>query len=125
LTPGGPVPLALPARSTFRAFVAGQLVFSLEEDWAKELPAGALVSLDLDASMADPAHVSPVLVYAPGPREAIEDVAATRDRLIATIYRNVQGTAVAFHHDAESWIANPLDRKSTRLNSSHVSISYA
>jgi prolyl oligopeptidase len=103
-----PVPLAVPARSTFRAFLDGQLVFSLEEDWGADLPAGTLVSLDLDACLADPdGNVRPAPVYRPGPREAIEDVAATRNRLLVTIYRNVRGSAVAFRF-AAGWRASPL-----------------
>ena len=35
LAPQGPVRLPVPARSSFRGFVAGQLVFSLEEDWRR------------------------------------------------------------------------------------------
>ncbi len=33
LSAGGPLRLPLPTRSSFRGFVAGQLVFSLEEEW--------------------------------------------------------------------------------------------
>jgi prolyl oligopeptidase len=102
------VRLPVPARSTFRAFVAGQLVFSLEEDWGPDFHAGALVSLDLAACLADPAAVTPLLVYAPGPREAIEDVAATRTRLLTTIYRNVEGGAVAYRFAEGRWIPSPL-----------------
>ena len=108
LTIGEPVRLPVPARSTLRAFVAGQLVFSLEEDWGAEFPAGALVSLDLAASLADPAGVTPLLIHAPGPREAIEDVAATRTRLFATVYRNVEGGAVAYRFAAGEWTPTRL-----------------
>src|SRR5439155_22990457 len=72
LTPDGPVRLPIPARSSFRGFVSGQLVFSLEEDWGSDFHTGALVSLDLAASVADPAAVTPLLIHAPGPRESIE-----------------------------------------------------
>ena len=112
LTAAGPVRLKVPARSTFRGFVSGQLIFSLEEAWllgsGASHPAGALVSLDLAACLADPDSVAPVLIHAPGPREAIEDVAVTRTRLMATVYRNVEGGAVAYRFHAGSWIASPL-----------------
>jgi prolyl oligopeptidase len=97
----------VPARSSFRGFVAGQLVFSLEEAWG-EHPAGALVSLDLAACLADAATVAAVPILAPGPRESIEDVATTRTRLLATVYRNVQGSAVAYRFDAGHWLPEPL-----------------
>jgi prolyl oligopeptidase len=100
----GPLRVPVPARSSFRGFVAGQLVFSLEEDW-RDFAAGALVSLDLAACLGDPATAAPQLIVAPGPREAIEDVAATRTRLLVTLYRNVQGRAVAYRYEAGQWMA--------------------
>jgi prolyl oligopeptidase len=108
LTDGGPLRLAVPARSSFRGFVAGQLIFSLEEDWGSSYPAGALISLDLAACLADPDTAAPLLIYASGPREAIEDVAATRTQLLATIYRNVQGSAVTYRFEGGGWVANRL-----------------
>jgi prolyl oligopeptidase len=117
LTADGPVRLAVPARSSFQGFVSGQLVFSLEEAWSFALgplasgaihPTGALVSLDLAACLGQPDTVVPLLIHAPGPREAIEDVAATRTRLVATIYRNVQGSAVTFRFEAGTWVASSL-----------------
>jgi prolyl oligopeptidase len=109
LTPSGPLLLKLPARSSFRGFVSGQLVFSLEEAWPQEgHPDGALVSLDLAACLADPTTAAPRLIFAPGPREAVEDVATTRDLLLATIYRNVQGSAVSYQFEAGAWVPQPL-----------------
>jgi prolyl oligopeptidase len=107
MTDAGPLRLALPARATFRGFVAGQLVFSLEEEW-RAFPAGALVSLDLARCLADPESAAPALIVAPGPREAIEDVAATRSRLLATVYRNVRGNALAYRFEEGRWIAGRL-----------------
>jgi prolyl oligopeptidase len=98
----GPLRVPVPARSSFLGFVAGQLVFSLEEAW-REFAAGALISLDLAACLAAPEGAAPLLVVAPGPREAIEDVAATRSRLLATIYRDVEGGAIAFRYDDGKW----------------------
>ena len=109
LTPSGPLRLPLPARSSFRGFVAGQLIFSLEEAWkAQALPAGALVSLDLAACLADPAAAAALLIFAPGPREAVEEVATTRDRLLATVYRDVVGSAVAFRFADGAWQSSTL-----------------
>ena len=104
----GPVRLPVPARASFRGFVSGQLVFSLEEDWPDRGPAGALVSLDLAACLADPAAAAPLLIRAPGPREAIEDVVATRSFLLAAIYRNVQGSAAAYRFAAGAWTERRL-----------------
>jgi prolyl oligopeptidase len=108
LTGGGPLRLPVPLRSSFRAFIAGQLVFSLEEDWGADFPTGALVSLDLAACLADPQTATPTLIVAPGPRESIEGAAATRSRLLVTIYRNVQGSAASYYFDNGAWHARPL-----------------
>jgi len=108
LTPGGPVRLPVPARSSLRGFVSGQLVFSLEEDWGAEFPSGALISLDLATCATAPDTARPLLIYAPGPREALEDVATTRDILLATVYRNVQGSAVAYRFEGGHWVPSQL-----------------
>lgn len=107
LTEGGPVRLALPARSSFQSFVSGQLVFSLEEAW-HGISAGALVSLDLAACLARADALNPLPIYAPGPREAAENVAATRSRLVVTIYRNVRGSAVCYRFADGAWEPQPL-----------------
>src|SRR5207253_6454798 len=97
----------LPAKSSFRGFVSGQLVFSLEEAWGEEFPAGALISLDLNACAADPAAARPLLIHAPGRREAIEGVSTTRNLLLVTIYRNVQGSAAAYRFADGRWSPTP------------------
>jgi prolyl oligopeptidase len=108
MTDGGPRRLPVPARSSFRAFVSGQLVFTLEEAWGSELPTGAMVSLDLAACLVDPAGAAPLLIREPGPREAIEDVAATSNILLATVYRNVQASAMAYRFEGSGWVPSRL-----------------
>jgi prolyl oligopeptidase len=101
----------VPLKSQFREFVSGQLVFTLDEAWGwhgSVYPAGALISLDLDACKADIGTLQPVLIYAPGPRETIEQAAATRSRLLVTIYRNVKGSAVSYRFTGGVWHATPL-----------------
>ena len=107
LTPQRPVRVSLPGRASFRGFVSGRLIFSLEEAW-RYFAAGALVSLDLAACLADPDAAAAQLIVAPGPREAIEAVAVTRGRLIVTIYRNVRGSAVLYRLETGRWLATPL-----------------
>jgi len=107
LTDGAPIKLPLPGKASLQGFVSGQLVFTLEEAW-RGFASGALISLDLEAFKTDPGGAAPVLIYAPGPREMIEGVAATRSRLLVTIYRNVQGSAVSYRFDRGRWEATPL-----------------
>jgi prolyl oligopeptidase len=98
-TPHGLATLHVPHKSELVALVAGRLLLKLDERWlpgAAAFPPGALVSFDLAAALADPAHLRPALVYAPGPRETLDGVAATRDRLVVVTYENVRGWASIF-----------------------------
>ena len=92
--------LALPAKASIVALVAGRLVVSLREDWTTgagpTFPQGSLVSIDLAAASAAPERLRPTLVYAPGPREAFEQAAATRGRLLVSILDNVKGRAYVY-----------------------------
>jgi prolyl oligopeptidase len=111
LTEAGPIRLPLPGKASLQAFVSGQLVFSLEEEWARgdtTYPSGALVSLDLEQCLADIETTPATLIYAPGPRETIEGVASTRSLLLVAIYRNVRGSAVAYRFVDGAWQATPL-----------------
>ena len=102
LTDRGSIKLPLPGKAGLVAFVSGQLVFTLEETW-RGFASGALISLDLAACHADIDAVEPLLIYAPGPRETIEGVAATRSRLLVAIYRNVRGSAVSYRFENGAW----------------------
>jgi prolyl oligopeptidase len=105
----GPIRLPVPARSSFRGFVVGQMVFSLEQAWdGRNIPAGALVSLGLTACLAEPRSSTPDVILAPGAREAIEDVATTRSRLLVTLYRDVRGSAVAYRFEGRHWVGETL-----------------
>jgi len=107
----GPIRLPVPLKSQLRDFHAGQLIFSLDEAWQRggeTYPAGALVSLDLDACYADATKAAPQLIYAPGSRETIEQVEATRRRLPVTLYRNVQGAAISYRFADGKWTAAPI-----------------
>jgi len=86
--------LAIPQKSAVPAMVAGRVIVRIDEDWAaggREFKAGSVVSLDLAAIEADPQDLAPTLVWAPGPRDAIESVSATRDRLLLSTLDNVRG----------------------------------
>ncbi|HML11138.1 MAG TPA: prolyl oligopeptidase family serine peptidase [Stellaceae bacterium] len=107
LTGSGALKLPLPGKASLQAFVSGQMVFTLEEAW-RGFPAGALVSLDLQQCLTDIATARPLLIYAPGPRETIEGVAASASRLLVAVYRNVRGSAVVYRFDAGAWRATPL-----------------
>jgi prolyl oligopeptidase len=99
VTPRGLAALAVPHKSNLSALIAGRLLLSLRESWhvnGATFPQGALVSFELAAAIADPDHLKPTLVYAPGPRETLADVAATREHLVVTTYDNVRGRVALY-----------------------------
>jgi prolyl oligopeptidase len=105
--------LMLPKKSEIRDLVAGRLIVSLAEDWKpgeSEFKAGSLVSLDMAALAEDPAHLKPVAIVVPGPRETLGDVSAAKDRLIVTTFDNVRGRAFVYLPKADgSWTSQRLN----------------
>ncbi|MGB8839728.1 MAG: prolyl oligopeptidase family serine peptidase [Aliidongia sp.] len=110
---GKPLKLDLPLKARITDLVAGRLLVKLEQDWkvgGKSFPQGALVSLDLSAVLADPRHLAPTLVYAPGPRESLDGVAATHGHLVVTTYEDVKGRASIYTPVADGgWTQRKLD----------------
>jgi prolyl oligopeptidase len=110
---GKPVKLPLPLKVHVSDLVAGRLLLKLDQDWAaggKTFGQGSLVSLDLAAVEADPQHLAPTLVYAPGPRQSLDQVASTRSRLIITSFDNVKGRAAIYTPAAGNvWTERKLD----------------
>jgi len=99
LTAKGAERLAIPAKADVEDLVDGRVIVRLNEDWNVDetgFAAGSLVELDLAAVKADPASPHPKLIWAPGPRESLGDVAATRDRLFITTLDNVRGRAFVY-----------------------------
>ena len=43
------------------------------------------------------------MLFAPGPRQSVEELAVTRSAVVATIYDNVRGRAVVFTPEAAGW----------------------
>ena len=86
--------LAIPEKASVSLLIAGKAIVSLDEDWpvdGKTFKAGSVVALDLAALKADPGKLSPDLVWQPGPRDALNGLATTRDRLLLATLDNVNG----------------------------------
>ncbi len=107
LRPGQPpLRLALPRKSYLQGLVDGQVIVSLGEDW-RGFRSGSVVSLPLDA-LEQTGDAAPVLVYAPGPREAIADpeeggVATTAHRVLVSELQDVEGVVVSYAFGHGSW----------------------
>ena len=114
LTDQGVVPIGLPTKSTIQGYVAGQVVVTLEQDWAGNAPGtefkeGDLLALDLAELKADPAHPKAHLILRPTQSQAVEQVATTKDRLVVALYDNVKGQVVSFARNGQGWTPTRLD----------------
>ena len=101
LGPKGVRRIAIPLKSGLADMVDGRVIVSLREDWTPAgsgttFPSGSIVSLDLAQLKADPAHLKPTLVYAPGPREAYNGTSSTKNVLMVSILDNVRGRILLF-----------------------------
>ena len=113
LTPHGPKQIAIPQKSSIAELVDGRVIIRLDEAWPAAGPkfiAGALAQLDLSELKADPAHLKPSLVWSPGPRESLDGVSSTRDKLLVTTLDNVRGRAWVYSAKADGgWTTRRLD----------------
>ena len=102
--------LPLPAKSNINALVAGQLVITTDQDWTapsgQRFSTGDVIAYDLAAWLSDPT-VPARLVIRPGPREAVEAISSTRNRLVVALYENVRGSVYVY--DPADWSRTRLD----------------
>ena len=111
-TDKGALRLPLPPKATLQTLVEGQLVISLEDDWTwggKKYGKGTLLSFSLDALKKDPQTAKATLVFSPGPRESVEQVSSTRNRLLVAVYENVKGGLNAFSFNGKAWQKTKLN----------------
>ena len=116
LTAKGPKKVAIPEKNSLVDMVQGRVIAQLDEDWDpagtdRHFDAGSLVSLDLAQLKVDPAHPKPTLIYAPGPREALEGVSSSKGVLLVSILDNVRGRTLLFTPAA----GGKWDRKAMEL----------
>ena len=98
-TPRGIERLNIPGKSRLSGLIAGRLLLSIETDWTandKTFLQGSLLELKLSDVLKDPAHLKPSVVFAPTADEFLEQVDATRDRLVITTLAHVQGRAYVY-----------------------------
>jgi len=111
-TDNGPVQLPFPLKSNLQGFVAGQLVITIDDDWTwngVKLPKGTLLSFDLAELKANLKSAKATVIYTPGPRESIEQVAGTRNRLLVAVYENVKGGLYSYAFAKGAWSRTKVD----------------
>ncbi len=94
--------LNLPEKAEVEGLVHAQLIVKFNQD-SGAVHAGSLVALD----MAHPG-AAPALVFAPGPRQSIDEVAITANTVVATLLDNVRGRALVFAPSPTGWAARTL-----------------
>ena len=104
-TPAGVTKLALPARTAPAAMVDGQVVFTTSEAWGA-IPTGAVASVPLRELEAG--RLTPTLIFAPTPRQAVSTVEATRHHVILDYTDNVRGRISIFTPGAGGWTSRAL-----------------
>ena len=101
LLPSGPKKLGLPMKSRIEGLHDNQLLVSLDEDWKPEgrtesIAQGSIVSVDVKAATADPAHLKPTILFAPTAKEFAQGLATTKNHVLLTTLENVQGRAYVY-----------------------------
>ena len=102
LDAGRTIPVTLPRRAEYQAYVDGQVVFDLKEAW-EGFGAGALIAYDLAALKRGTAK--PVLVFQPSARQAISEVGETKGRLVVNLLDEVKGAVDAYVRKDGQWTA--------------------
>jgi len=113
VTRDGTHKLGIPPKASPIGMLHGRMLVKTEETWPANgltFAAGSLVAVDVDRALADPAHLSPTLVYAPGNRETLDGVLTTRDRVLISTFENVKGRAYVLAPKSDgTWLKQRLD----------------
>jgi prolyl oligopeptidase len=95
LQQGGTHRLKLPEKTEIIGLLHDRLIVKLDEAWspkgAPPIAAGSIAALDMGRQ-----DKPPQTLFTPGPRQSVGDVAVTHDHVVAAIYDNVRGRAMAF-----------------------------
>ena len=109
---GDPVKLPIPAKSTLRGLFAGELLFSIEEDWVPDrmglqFRSGDLLSFDLKAFLRT-GKLPPVkMAFRPRDSQALESVGIAKNSALVAISDNVVSEAVSLKPIAGGWQLTP------------------
>ncbi len=111
-TDKGPQRLPFPLKSSVQALVSGQLVLTLEDDWTWQgtaMQKGALVAFALADLKRDASTAKATVIYQPGARESIEQVANSRNHLLVAVYENVKGALYSYAFANGAWTRTKLN----------------
>jgi prolyl oligopeptidase len=102
------VDLPLPPDADLMGLVGDRLILRLDKPVAGH-PSGALVAYDFNAMLAG-GSPAPELVLAPGPKQAIEQVDTTDNRLWVKLLEDVSGKLIALRRDGSGrWVQDRMN----------------
>ncbi len=104
-TPQGTRKLDIPARAHPVGMVAGRVIFETSDPWGA-IPAGAAAWVPLAEIEAGKATPRPL--FTPTPRQAVQQVATTRDRVIVAYTDNVRGRVSVLAPTGDGWSNRPV-----------------
>jgi prolyl oligopeptidase len=98
--------LPLPQDAQLQGVTRGILIATLQRDWRRgdeRVPAGSLIGFDLLRYRAQGSAPAATVLYSPGERTTIEQVAAGQDAVYASVYHDVTGTIEEFRPAGKAW----------------------
>lgn len=104
-TPTGTKKLDIPARTSPTGMVHGQVLFQTSDPWGA-VPAGAVASAPLADVQAN--AIKPVVVFAPNPRQSVDEVVTTRDQVVLVYNDNVRGRASVYTPGTAGWTSRAI-----------------
>jgi prolyl oligopeptidase len=99
-TPRGTTKLDIPARAHPVGMVAGRVIFETSDPWGP-IPAGAAAWVPL--AEIEGGRATPQPLFTPTPRQAVQEVATTRDRVIVAYTDNVRGRVSVLAPAGDGW----------------------
>ena len=139
LTDKGLVRLGLPDKVTIRGLLQGALIFTVEQDWTfgtETYKAGSLIAYRPEDLVQPPQppqtddqrvmlwSSQPHLIFEPGPRQSIDEVAVTKDGMAAVIYDDVRGAlhliAPGRENTWSNWVPPTADNASVGIAAASI-----
>jgi prolyl oligopeptidase len=113
LTPDGPKPLAIPAKSNISGMIDGRVLLTIDQDWTPDgqkqsFKQGSLLEMKLSDMTKDPAHLKPSIVFEPTANEFLQGAVTTKSRLVITTLNHVQGRAYVYDPTLTGWSRKEL-----------------
>lgn len=104
--------LSIPLKASIVELIGNQAIVRLSEEWqagSTTIPAGSVAVFDMAAAVKAPDTLAPTPLYVPGPRESVEGVSATHDRLLIDVLQNVNGKIYVFSRGSNgAWTKSEL-----------------